>query len=573
MGLSGLSGLSGLAVSGGAAAWTPADRSTLVAWLKADAGTGGVADADAVTTWADQSGNDNSPTQATSNKRPLYKTGRINGLPSVLFDGSNDALVDAAFGGGAMTQPYTTAVVYRRINPGLGIDYMVNSGSGAEAVIFSPTANTTTKIGDEKLFAGNSQLVVQALNEDWHILVVEWNGANTTVRLDNKPKRVIGNVGTAAWTGLAMGAYNDGVFGPTNCEIAEVVVDSAPLGADEDSLIAYIDAKYGVLATADAYATVDTNEWNGFPGLCIAANGDILAAYRKATGHVGSKGSIYLARRTAGVWGTPVQILADATYDLRDPSGLTTLASGRIALPYFRYPVSGTPLTDIRGLYTYSDDGGATWASPVMLATPAGYDWVCFWGGIEECANGDLLAPGYGVNTATTFYDALLFKSVDDGANWTLHGVMGAGASGKEYSESAVRFTTDESNLIAVLRDDPGPDLHTTVSTDGGATWGAPVMLVGGAAPQLLRLADGDLLLAWAERDGPMGTSVLKSRDHGATWGGWQYRVWVRTTGDDAGYCGLAEISPGVVGVVSYLDSSATQSTIRWDTFRAASVQ
>ncbi|MEM6318047.1 MAG: hypothetical protein AAF960_10275 [Bacteroidota bacterium] len=45
-----------------------------------------------VTTWADQSGNDNNATQSLGNRRPLYQAASINFNPALNFDGANDFL-------------------------------------------------------------------------------------------------------------------------------------------------------------------------------------------------------------------------------------------------------------------------------------------------------------------------------------------------------------------------------------------------------------------------------------------------------------------------------------------------
>jgi hypothetical protein len=52
-------------------------------------------DGTAIGTWSDRSGNGKDATQATSNKRPLLRTGSngINGNPVLNFDGSDDAMV------------------------------------------------------------------------------------------------------------------------------------------------------------------------------------------------------------------------------------------------------------------------------------------------------------------------------------------------------------------------------------------------------------------------------------------------------------------------------------------------
>ena len=64
------------------------DIAGLQLWLKADAIIG-LNDGDAISTWADSSGNAYDFTQ-TGDSRPLYKTGIQNGKPGVLFDGTND---------------------------------------------------------------------------------------------------------------------------------------------------------------------------------------------------------------------------------------------------------------------------------------------------------------------------------------------------------------------------------------------------------------------------------------------------------------------------------------------------
>ncbi len=69
-------------------AFLPTDISGLVMWLKADVLT--LNDGDPVATWTDSSGTNNDALQSTAGSKPLFKTGIINGLPTVLFDGSDD---------------------------------------------------------------------------------------------------------------------------------------------------------------------------------------------------------------------------------------------------------------------------------------------------------------------------------------------------------------------------------------------------------------------------------------------------------------------------------------------------
>ena|SRR3990167_5968601 len=75
-------------------AFSPLDLPGLQFWVKSDAITG-LADADPVGDWNDQSGNANHATQSTAAKKPTYKTNIQNGRPIVRFDGVDDALLAA----------------------------------------------------------------------------------------------------------------------------------------------------------------------------------------------------------------------------------------------------------------------------------------------------------------------------------------------------------------------------------------------------------------------------------------------------------------------------------------------
>jgi len=70
----------------------------------------GLADADAVATWPDTSGNGRDATQTTPADRPTYRTGIYNGKPAVRFvDASEDRLVTGSIT--ALPQPNTVFLV------------------------------------------------------------------------------------------------------------------------------------------------------------------------------------------------------------------------------------------------------------------------------------------------------------------------------------------------------------------------------------------------------------------------------------------------------------------------------
>ncbi len=97
----------------GSRAFSPSDIAGLAGWWKADA-ISGLADGDPVASWLDSSGNGRTFSQATAAKKPTFKTGIVNGMPVVRFDGVDDLLKQAAFGlaaGGSSGSLYTVQKV------------------------------------------------------------------------------------------------------------------------------------------------------------------------------------------------------------------------------------------------------------------------------------------------------------------------------------------------------------------------------------------------------------------------------------------------------------------------------
>jgi hypothetical protein len=93
-------------------AFDPTSAGTLSGWFDASAITG-KADGAPLSQWDDSSGNARHATQATGANQPLYKTGIINGLPAVLWDGVDDALSTASVSHGVGTGDFHWAAVIR----------------------------------------------------------------------------------------------------------------------------------------------------------------------------------------------------------------------------------------------------------------------------------------------------------------------------------------------------------------------------------------------------------------------------------------------------------------------------
>lgn len=133
---------------------------------------------------------------------------------------------------------------------------------------------------------------------------------------------------------------------------------------------------------------------------------------------------------------------------------------------------TGTGLTH-QLMYTYSDDDGATWSTPVDLASSLPSDgllsWRVYCGIIEN--DGRLMTVIYklaeeGDITSSARY---LFYSDDNGANWSTFLIQTQG-SGQFRNESAI-VALSSTVLLVVSRDEGTNEWYQSMSTDNGATW------------------------------------------------------------------------------------------------------
>jgi hypothetical protein len=232
----------------------------LVLWLRADT-IAGVADGGALTTWSDESGQGNDFTQATADKKPLYKAGIIGGQPVVRFDGSNDLLVCSS--NFSTAQVGTVAFVYRLTaavaNYETLLSTTLDSGSTKWVIVrayrHSSTPNACLSVfngADSRLLG--STTIAAATN---YALIIKTDGSTTSMRLNGANDPIVANYGanTGAWWGdvanrtlFALGAYkNDGESQFLKGDLAEVIVYDAALSAgDIAALEAYLSEKYSL---------------------------------------------------------------------------------------------------------------------------------------------------------------------------------------------------------------------------------------------------------------------------------------------------------------------------------------
>lgn len=181
--------------------------------------------------------------------------------------------------------------------------------------------------------------------------------------------------------------------------------------------------------------------------------------------------------------------------------------------------------------YARSTDGGRSFGEPVNLSrTPAGDGKGRLTA--DRWFNGSLdlaLAPGGRVYAAWTAYEGPLWlaRSTDGGASFSAPVRVAGGDSVPARGPDLAVGPGDTVHLAWGVGDDPAADLRLATSADGGRTFGAPRRVRPGPdhadGPKVEVGADGALHLAWGSSpDGPFARSRIlyaRSDDGGASFG------------------------------------------------------
>lgn len=216
------------------APWTPANLGvSLVSWLKADAIVG-KNDGDAISGWADSSGNGKDATNATGAEQPLYKTSVVNGLPVVRFDGVDDDLTITAPG---LSKPCTVAFVAR----------LTNAAPPSAARLYSQSSPLIVRTsGTDYQMLGNLALNYHTgldTNPHSHVLSFD-SGASSRGCFDGTA--VTGNAGSTALGGNAVIA-SASASNWIAVDIPEIVlINGAVASGNLDRIDGYLAWKYGL---------------------------------------------------------------------------------------------------------------------------------------------------------------------------------------------------------------------------------------------------------------------------------------------------------------------------------------
>jgi hypothetical protein len=204
----------------------PTSIAGLVAWYDSRRITGR-SDGDAVGSWSDLSGNSHTLTQGSVNK-PRYSTNRINGRPTVLFDGVNDSLATAGF---TLGQPAHLFMVITQPTQIAG-GRLLDGASGNSMSLFNDTVDPSIL----NMYADSQGPSVTPLAGPY-ILRALFNHASSKIGVGSSAYQTGGDVGPGNAGGLRLGSF-DGTQGFANVEFGELLVFSSEVSsADEDSKV------------------------------------------------------------------------------------------------------------------------------------------------------------------------------------------------------------------------------------------------------------------------------------------------------------------------------------------------
>ncbi|MEW6237318.1 MAG: sialidase family protein [Candidatus Omnitrophota bacterium] len=310
-------------------------------------------------------------------------------------------------------------------------------------------------------------------------------------------------------------------------------------------------------------------EGQGYFPVLNQAGGRLFAIFRAGGGHINIGGDLVGAWSDENglQWFPPTPIVS-SIYDDRNPAvGITP--TKRIVLGYHEqasYNEEGKwdpSLKRARGMYTWSDDDGATWNQPKPFGVP-GLESGSPYGRVVSGTDGVLLMNIYGPFTdkipgmAKIRQDredyAYLIRSQDNGATWGDPSLITEG-----HNETTL-LPLSSRRILAAARSTGMQRVDVCMSEDGGRVWSSPLRITGQSQhpADLLRLSNGWILLAYGDRsvEAKMIHGVI-TRDEGRSWDINNDIILSRPVRGDFGYPSAVLTPNGKIAVMYYCAGDA----------------
>lgn len=219
-------------VSQGAASYDPEDDATVVAWFKADAIS--ATNNEDIAVWPASTGSN--AVMGASAKWPRYLTNQQNLLPGVYFTDSPARSLTNHVGNVSVGCLWVVSKFTLTSNWYFAVDGIASGNRWALLL------NNTQ--GKFEAYAG-TDLIGNAWDTDWHIHKLVFNGASSSITLDDG-EPTGGNAGSHALTGLTLGANYDQSTA-SKATLGEVILQNAVPDSEASTAIrAYLNGRWGI---------------------------------------------------------------------------------------------------------------------------------------------------------------------------------------------------------------------------------------------------------------------------------------------------------------------------------------
>lgn len=265
-----------------------------VMWFNAN--SLGLSNGSQVETWTDISGNDNHASQPEADSRPTYTTGEINGLPAVVFDGSNDYL---PFDGNLIANSdYTVIIIGKRRTSNTFKAFLGGTTSASNRNLHLYWYNSTqfrahqygNDLQTNMVNTSESYSEGTSTNEYGAFATLLASAESTNQRRNYQNNHYLGSRSNAAqltdYTGSAFGRYTNGYH---DVNASEVIFYSNALNDAQLQIVyQYLNVKYNVNIDNDLFEPTASHKYD----VIGVGSSD---GTQKHTQSAGSGGGLYLA--------------------------------------------------------------------------------------------------------------------------------------------------------------------------------------------------------------------------------------------------------------------------------------
>lgn len=210
------------------------------AWWAADNITG-LVNNDPVSSWDDLSGNSHDATQGTGGLQPVYKTGIINGLPVVRFDGT--AILNMA--NFTDSSNWTVFAVFNRTGRDAQYNVVISlSQAGGASESFATIAEFSFWVGQWGVYTGMDNPANSGSNSTFGYYSVVKSGTSLSFfKNGSTDGSATASTGVFSESHIGKDEYGSGLAG----DIAEIILYDSALSSGDRALVeGYLAAKYAI---------------------------------------------------------------------------------------------------------------------------------------------------------------------------------------------------------------------------------------------------------------------------------------------------------------------------------------